>query len=140
MERKRETFDHLLVHGRFEGGAPYAMEVAGGRKGETASFVEIVGEKGMLRLAGGARRGVQSGRMTFLKNREQVTVAEGELAAMPDAAANVAGVYAALRDDIISGTTKAMGFDHAARLTRMIEAVLLSSSERRAIEADGWPA
>lgn len=122
--RRRETFDHLLAHGRFESGAPFAMEVAGGRTRGTPFFLDIVGEKASLRLDGGAPRGLQSGRIGLLENGERVMVDEGELAALPDAAVNVGGVYAALRDDILRGTTTSPGFDHAVRLTRMIEDII----------------
>jgi len=37
------------------------MEVAGGRKNDTPFYLEVVGEKGSLRLDGGAPRGLQSG-------------------------------------------------------------------------------
>lgn len=137
-ERRRKTFDHLLVQGRFEGSMPFAIEVAGGRKGNTPFFLDIVGQKGTLRLEGGAPRGLQSGRINLLRDGEQVVVDEGELAIMPDAAANVAGVYAELRDDIIGGTATVHGFDHAASLTRTIEAVLRSSNEGHSIFAEGW--
>ena len=138
--RPRETFDHLLVHGRFESAAPFAIEVAGGRKGDTPFFLDIIGEQGMLRLEGGAPRGLQSGRITLAHDGKRVTTAEGELSALPDAAANVAGVYVALRNDIVDGAAKAPGFDHAVGLTRMIESVFRSSSEERSIAADGWSA
>lgn len=131
--RRRETFDHLVMQGRFEGGGPFAMEVAGGRKGDTPFFLEIMGEKGSLRLDGGAPRGLQSGRVGLAENGKRVAVDEGELAAMPDAAANVAGVYAALRDDIRQSADRVTGFEHAVRLSRVIEEAFLSSDEGRRI-------
>lgn len=65
---------------------------------------------------------------------------DAETAAMPDAAVNVAGIYSVLRDDIIAGTRTAPGFDHAARLTRMIDAVFRPSSDEQTIAAAGWAA
>ncbi len=53
-----------------------------------------------MRLDGGAPRGFQAGRVTLSLDGAPQHVDEGELSAMPDAAANVAGVYAALRDDM----------------------------------------
>ena len=85
--RPRTTFDHLLLQGRRVGG-------------------------GTLRLEGGAARGVQSGRLRLSLGGVPQHVDEGELAGLPDAVANVAGVYAALRDDIAR-------FGHAAKLTRI---------------------
>lgn len=139
-QQQRRTFDHLLVQGRIESGPPFAIEVAGGRRGDTPFFLDIVGDEGTLRLEGGAPRGLQSGRIALLKDGEPVAVDEGALATMPDAAVNVAGVYAELRDAIAGRTSGVHGFDHAAGLTRMIEAVLRSSDEGRCVTAQGWEA
>ncbi len=132
--RPRETFDHLLVQGGFEGGSPFTLEVAGGRKDDTPFWLEIRGEKGALRLDGGAPRGLQSGRIGLLENGQRVAVDEGELAAMPDAAVNVGGVYAALRDAIRGSGDRVTGFDHAVQLSRLVEGVFRSSAEGRRIE------
>jgi len=131
--RSRQTFDHLLVQGAFQGSAPFTIEVAGGRKDDTPFWLEIQGEKGSLRLDGGAPRGLQSGRIGLLQDGERIAVDEGELAALPDAAVNVAGVYAALRDDIHGGVFRVAGFSHAVKLSRLIEDVFLSSDEPRRI-------
>ena len=53
---------------------------------------------------------------------------EGERAALPDAAANVGGVYAALRDEISGGDSTLADFDHAVKLTHLV-ADLFASSE-----------
>ena len=58
---------------------------------------------------------------------------------MPDAAANVAGAYAALRDDIAGGTFAAAGFDYAARLTRLVADLLESSRTGSRRPAADWP-
>lgn len=42
-------------------------------------------------------------------------------------AANVAGIYAALRDNIATGTSTAPDFDDAVRLTRLVDDMLSSS-------------
>ena len=121
------------MQGGFDEGGLFAIEVAGGRKGETPFWLDVQGDEGALRLDGGAPRGLQSGRIGLLENGERVAVDEGELAALPDAAVNVGGVYAALRDDIWQGSNQAAGFDHAVQLSRLIEAVFLSSEEGRRI-------
>ena len=84
MPRRRTTYDHLLAQGRFAGGAPFTLEVAGGRRGETPFWLELVGESGTLRLDGGAPRGLQSGRIGLLENGRRVLIDEGELASLPD--------------------------------------------------------
>ncbi len=58
---------------------------------------------------------------------------------MPDAAANVAGVYAALRDDIVRGTFIVAGFAHAVKLTRLVTDLLASSSTGNRTKAGNWP-
>lgn len=117
----RSLFDHFLVQARLASGAALSVEVAGGRPPDTPFRFEVTGETGTLVLEGGAPRGFQSGRLQLSVNGEPQSIAEGEAASMPDTAANVAGVYAALRDDILQGTSTAPDFDHAVRLAALIE-------------------
>ena len=137
--RPRTTFDHLLLQGRLLGSATLSVEVAGGRPPETPFRLEVVGEAGVIRLDGGAARGFQSGRLRLSFGGVPQHVDEGELAAMPDAAANVAGVYAALRDDIAGGTFTVAGFGHAVKLTRLVSDVLSSSLAGSRAKAADWP-
>ena len=137
--RRRVTFDHLLLHGRFAAGGVLSIEVAGGRPPDTPFRLEVVGETGTLHLDGGAPRGVQSGRLTLSLDGASQHVDEGELAAIPDEASNVSGVYAALRDDVAAGTATATGFDHAVALTRLITDLLTSSRTGTRRPAAGWP-
>ncbi len=132
--------DHLLVQARLISGGALSVEVAGGCPPEATPFyLEVTGEDGKLLLEGGAPRGFQSGRLRLLLKGEPQTVDEGEMAAMPDAAANVAGVYAALRDDVLHGTTTVLGFDHALRLARLIEDVCTSGQTGARRLAADWP-
>jgi len=137
--RKRITFDHLLLQGRLAQSGALSAEVAGGRPPETPFHLEVVGETGTLRLDGGAPRGFQSGRLTLSRDGQPQRVDEGELAALPDAAANVAGVYAALRDDILNATQTAPDFEHAVRLTRLVDDALAASDSGARKAASGWP-
>ncbi|WP_296185973.1 Gfo/Idh/MocA family protein [Pseudomonas sp. UBA1879] len=121
---ERRTFDHLLVQGRLACGVPFSVEVAGGRQQGTPFYLDIVGERGTLRLDGGALRGLQAGRVGVLRDGARAPIDEGSLAALSDSAVNVAGLYSALRDDIRTGSSKVLGFDHAVRLTQLIEQVL----------------
>jgi predicted dehydrogenase len=140
LRQRRKTFDHLLMQGRLATDVPFTVEVAGGRKGQTPFWLELVGENGVLRLEGGAPRGAQSSRIVLWRDGERVATDDAATASMPDAAVNVAGIYASLRDDIVAGTRTAPGFGHAARLTRMIDAVLRSSADERTIAAPEWAA
>ena len=139
QKRKRTTFDHLLLQGRLAGSGTLSLEVAGGRPPETPFYLDVVGETGTLRLDGGAPRGFQSGRLTLSLNGRPQPVDEGELATMPDAAANVAGVYAALRDDILNATQTAPDLEHAVRLTRLVDDTLAASGSGTRKNASGWP-
>ena len=115
------------MQARLATGGALSLEVAGGRPASATPFrLEVTGEKGDLVLEGGAPRGFQSGRLQLVLNGVAQPVDQGEVAALPDAAANVAGVYAALRDDICQGTSTLPGFEHAVRLTRLIDAVCTS--------------
>ncbi|GJD50876.1 D-apiose dehydrogenase [Methylobacterium crusticola] len=135
----RTTFDHLLVQGRLAGGGTLSVEVAGGRPPETPFRLEAVGEAGILRLDGGAARGVQSGRLTLTRDGAVQPLDAAGPAGLPEAAINVAGIYAALRDDIAGGTSETAGFEHAARLTRLVEDLLASSRDGGRRPAGRWP-
>ena len=137
--RARITPDHVLVQGRLASGAPVSIEVIGGRPADATPFrLEVRGEHGSLALVGGAPRGFQSGRLRLLVDGAWRDVGEGELVGLPDEAVNVGGVYAALRDDIDHGTFRVPGFDHAVRLTRMVEDLLASAADGRRRAARGW--
>ena len=138
-ERPRTTFDHLLVQARLATGGALSVEVAGGRPPETPFRMEIVGEGGVLTIGGGGARGLQASRLTLSLDGAMQAVDEGELAAMPDPAVNVAGLYAALRDDIARGTATVPGFDHALRLTRLVTDLLASSEAGARVSGENWP-
>lgn len=122
--RRRATFDHLLVYGRNGDGVPFALEVAGGRSPDTPFHLQIVGEKGILRLDGRAARGLQSGWLTLALDGKDVPMDQQDSINLPDAGVNVAGVYARLRDDIVGKTQSVAGFDRAEQLTSLVEAIL----------------
>ncbi len=122
------------------GSGALSIEVAGGRPPEKTPFrLEVSGENGEVALDGGALRGFQSGRLRLSLNDESQHVDEGEAASMPDMAANVAGVYAALRDDILRGTSTVPDFHHAVRLTRLIDDVMSSARTGTRKLVMDWP-
>ena len=138
--RARSTFDHMLTQARLADGGALSVEVAGGRPFKETPFrLEVIGEKGVLTLDGGAPRGFQTGRLRLALNGEPQNVDEGELVSMPDTAINVAGIYAAMRDDIAQGTSTAPDFHHAVRLARLIDDVTLSSQTGMRRSAVNWP-
>ena len=136
----RTTFDHILVQGTLGTGIPLSLEVSGGLPPDKTPFhFEISCEKGTLVLSGGAARGFQAGSLELLVNGQSQPVDASEVGAMPDSAINVAGLYAGLRDDILKGTRSAADFDHAVRLTHLIEDMFVSSSEGIRKTSQNWP-
>ncbi len=94
---------------------------------------------GVLALDGAAPRDFQSGRLTLSLDVHPQSVDEGELEPLPDPAFNVGGIYAALRDDIVSENTTAPDFDHVVRLTRLTTDVSRSLATRAPVVKDRWP-
>lgn len=109
-----------------QGSIPHGIEVAGGRPKEAPTYFEITGTAGSVAIRSGAMRGVQSGRLRWFLNDGLQPVEEGAIASMPDAAANLAGVYALLQDDIRNHTGTAPGFEHAVKLAHFKDAVRAS--------------
>ena len=69
-----------------------------------------------------------------------VEVDPGETAGLPDPVVNVARTYAALRDDIVAGTRTAPDFAHAARLSRLVDAVRTAMADGQTTVRTGDPA
>ncbi len=137
---RRETFDKVILHSQLKDGGTLNAEITGGLPADASPFLlEIRGDAGVLTLEGGAPRGFQSGQMKLLLNGVPHPVDDGELAGLPVPAVNVGGVYAALRNDIESVTAVAPDFEHAVRLTRLVDDLLASSAEGRRCAADRWP-
>lgn len=136
--QQRRTFDHLLVQARVGNGAVASIEVVGGRPAETPFHLEVTGEKGNLALDGGAMRGFQAGHLTLSVNGTP-DAAQTTGATLAEGAANVAAIYAALRDDIVHGTRTVTGFTHAFRLARLVDAAMTSSRDGRRVSVDEWP-
>ena len=137
---ERTIPDHLLIQTRLGSSASVGIEVDGGRQtGDTRFRFEITGERGTMALEGGASVGFQAGRLALSVNGEPQTIHDGELAGLPEAAANVAAMYVALRDDIANNHRSVPDFDHAVKLTRLLSDVGRSGhSGQRALHAD-WP-
>ena len=137
---QRETFDKILFQSQLKDGGTLNAETTGGLPADATPFeLEIRGDAGVLAVTGGAPRGFQSGQMKLTLNGKPYQVNEGELAGLPIPAVNVGGVYAALRDDIQSGSAVAPDFEHAVRLTRLVDDLLASSAEGRRRDANRWP-
>ena len=139
-EQRRSISDRLILQARLDEGAALSLEVIGGRPPESTPFwMEINGENGDIRIEGGAPRGFQSGKLTLRLRGELQSVDEDEIVGMSSESANVASMYVALRDDILGDTWLSPDFDHAVRLSKLIDDVIVSSdSGSRKAFAD-WP-
>jgi len=138
--RDRVTADQVSFLGRLDGGGALAVDVVGGRPLNATPFrLDVVGERGTLTLTGGAPRGFQSGVLALTVDGEARSVDDGELGGLPEAAVNVAGLYAMLRDDMLHGTSTAPDATHAVRLWQMIEDVVRSSGSGDRLASTDWP-
>lgn len=131
---RRTVPDHVLLHARLEGGGALAVQVVGGKPADDTPFrLDVHGTRGVLTLTGGAPRGFQSGVLTLTLDGGPVEVDGGETGHLPDPVVNVAGVYAALRDDITSGTSTAPSFADAVRLSRLVDDIRAAALDGQTI-------
>jgi hypothetical protein len=108
--------DHMLLHGRLASGGALAVQVAGGRPPADTPFrMDVTGEDSILTLEGGAARGFQAGLLRLRLNGKPADATDSETAGLPAPVVNVARVYAALRNDIVNGTSTTPDFGHAVR-------------------------
>ncbi len=135
---QRTAPDHLLVQARMISGCALAVEVAGDRPPDTPFTFEIVGTDGGLLLTGGHPNGFQAGRLTLRLNGEPQSVDEPR-DTLPAAAVNVAAMYCRLAQDISSGEHTTPDFDHAVRLTHLIDDVMQSANTGHRLTQRHWP-
>jgi len=119
-------------------GCALAVEVAGNRAPDTAFTFEVVGTEGRILLAGGHPNGFQAGRLTLSLDGERQHIDEPP-DTLPAAAVNVAAMYRALARDISSGEHATPDFDHAVRLTDLIDDVVQSANAGHRLTGKDWP-
>ena len=133
--------DHVLLHGRLDGGGALAVQVTGGRPAADTPFrMDLTGKDGILTLEGGAARGFQAGRLHLRLNGQLVDTTDSETAGLPAPVVNVARVYAALRNDIAGSTSTAPDFGHAVRLSHLIDDIRTAATTGQTITPTAdWP-
>jgi predicted dehydrogenase len=136
---QRTAPDHLLVQARMVSGCALAVEVAGDRPPDTPFAFEVVGTEGRILLAGGHPNGFQAGRLALSLNDESQCVDEPP-ATLPATAVNVAAMYRALARDITFGEHSTPDFDHALRLTHLMDDVVRSAHSGHRLTRKDWPA
>jgi predicted dehydrogenase len=140
----KTTDDQIAVHGLLDTGAVATVHFRGGRSRGTNFHWEINGTEGDLVLSG-PHGHLQLAPVTLRGARGD----DRELAELPvpaeyhkvslsrekpaDAAANLANAYAALYDDLRTGTTEVPDFAHGIRHHQLIEAVLRAASTKHRV-------
>jgi predicted dehydrogenase len=135
---QRTAPDHLLVQARMISGCALTVEVAGDRAPDTPFTFEVIGTEGRLLLAGGHAYGFQAGRLTVNLNGERQHVDEPP-DTLPAAAVNVAAMYRALARDISSGEHTTPDYEHAVRLTHLLDDVVQSANTGHRRTQQDWP-
>src|SRR4029077_11169897 len=135
---QRTAPDHLLVQARMSSGCALAVEVAGNRAPDTPFTFDVVGTEGGLLLAGGHPNGFRAGRLTLALNGEHHRFAEPP-DTLPAAAVNVAAMYRALARDISSGEHTTPDYEHALRLTHLLDDVVQSANTGHRRTQQDWP-
>ncbi|GAA1458165.1 Gfo/Idh/MocA family oxidoreductase [Williamsia maris] len=121
---QRTVPDHVAAVGRLADSGALTAEIVGGRPADDTPFrLSIVGEKSTLVLRGGAARGFQAGSLVLELDGRTVDLPDGPVATLPDSVVNVAGIYSALRDDIVNETHTAPGFEDALELNHLMDAI-----------------
>ncbi len=119
-------------------GCALAVEVAGDRAPDTPFTFEVVGSHGELLLAGGEPYGFQAGRLTLTLNGQRRCV-DDPADTLPAAAVNLAAMYGALARDICRGEHTTPDFDHALRLTQLLDDVVKSANTGHRLARQDWP-
>jgi predicted dehydrogenase len=135
---QRTAPDHLLVQARMISGCALAVEVAGDRAPDIPFTFEVVGTEGRILLAGGHPHGFQAGRLFLSLNGVRQHVDEPP-DTLPAAAVNVAAMYCALAQDICAGEYATPDFDHAVRMTHLMDDVVQSADNGHRITRQDWP-
>lgn len=128
----RTSPDHIIVIGRHEGDCPSVLEVLGG-VADPAFLFEVRGEKGTLRIEGHFAGGYQASNLTVTASVPIPPQPEGAAPQLIGPPQNVSQLYARLEADIRNDSWTVPDFDRAVRLSRLLDAIDLSSDEGRRV-------
>lgn len=122
-ERQARTLkDHMLVLGRHANGCVSTLEVIGGSYARPAS-IELLGEKGTLRLTGTVPGTCQIARLAFESSVAVPLPPEPVAPSLVGPSTNLAEVYARLAQDIDTGAQILPNFADAVRLNAVMDAI-----------------
>ena len=128
----RTCADHLLVFGKHENGCVSSMEIVGGVTDVPFQF-ELRGDKGTLKITGDHPGGYQVAELTVTTLPAAAPQPYPVVDVVRPPSTNVAELWARFAQDIRSGNRSVPDFDRAVRLTRLLDAIDLSSEEGRVI-------
>lgn len=119
---ERTSEDHILALGRHATGCVSTIETIGGRTDRPAS-IEIVGEKGGLRIEGQTPGTYQIARLDLTTSADGTALPDPVAPDLVGPSANLAEVYAQFARDFDSGVQTLPSFADALRVTKLIEAI-----------------
>jgi len=128
---ERTCPDHMLIHGRHEGGCVSSVEIVGGQ--QIPLRFELRGTEGTLEIRGHHPGGYQCGELSVCVNGQEEIRPAPAAEGLTGAAVNVAQIYAQLESDIREGLLTLPDFAQAVRLTRLLDVIDLASEEGRCI-------
>ena len=128
----RTCADHLLVFGKHDSGCVSSMEIVGGVTDVPFQF-DLRGDKGTLNITGDHPGGYQVAELTVTTSPPSTPQPASVVNGVRPPSTNVAELWARFAQDIRRGTRTVPDFDRAVRLTRLLDAIDVSSEEGRVI-------
>lgn len=130
----RTCADHMLIHGRHASGCISNVEIAGGR--DAPFLFELRGSKGDLTINGHHPGGYQCGNLQVTASADAEPQPATALPGLDGAAINVGELWRRFETDIRTGNRTVPDFDTAVKLTRLLDAIEISSDEGRNVIPD----
>ena len=128
----RTCADHLLVFGQHASGCVSSMEIIGGVTDVPFQF-DLRGDKGSLKIIGDHPGGYQVAELAVTASPPAAPQPAPAVVGVRAPSTNVAELWARFANDIRTGARTVPDFDRAVRLTRLLDAIDLSSDEGRVI-------
>jgi predicted dehydrogenase len=131
----RTCADHLLVFGQHASGCVSSMEIIGGVTDVPFQF-DLRGDKGSLKITGDHPGGYQVAELTVTTSAPAAPQPAPAVVGVRAPSTNVAELWARFANDISNGTRTVPDFDRAVRLTRLLDAIDVSSDQGRVISLE----
>jgi predicted dehydrogenase len=124
----RSCADHMMILGKHDSGCVATLEVIGGAASQPFSL-ELIGERGWLKITGGQPGGFQVGNLQLQCSASTGQPPPSVLPELVDSPGGfLAEAYARFSELIRSGIGAVPDFDAAVRLTRLLESIDVAAS------------